>query len=115
MEVGGQTWAVEIKKVQDEHWPVPCTHVYVRTSASVRKFSWRHEQLLEGKQAEHFPAHICKAHGGGQILKEDCPVSYMGKATSLPQWLCQHLADAQADQIWCGNKARAQWRRSVAR
>lgn len=24
-------------------------------------------------------------------------------------------ADAQADQIWCGNEARAQWRRSVAR
>lgn len=70
-----------MKKVQDEHWPVPCTHVYVSTCASVGKFSWRYQ--LEGKQAECFPAHICKAHGGGQILKEDCPVSY-GWAKPLP-------------------------------
>lgn len=40
------------------------------------KFAWARERLLGGKQAEHFPVHICRAHRGGKILKEGCLMSY---------------------------------------
>ena len=82
-----------MEKVQDEHCldrrpsPLPCTRAHVRTSASSGKFAWTRERLLEGKQAERFPAHSCRAHRGGQILKEGCPMHY-GQAshflTSVP-------------------------------
>lgn len=44
------------------------------------KFAWARERLLGGKQAEHFPVHICRAHRGGKILKEGCLMSY-GRAS----------------------------------